>query len=127
MGARTLAYSFLFALLNIALPNAPSEAAVGCEQPFETAGVPDEIALPLANRFAPIVLYAPDEPNLPMDVSTFLQQAELWFYSDHCHPSNALVGRVNGSLTGVPPLSSCKAGGEMVSAVETRSASKDPT
>jgi hypothetical protein len=49
-------------------------------------GLADACEDVVAERFAPIVHHADDEPNLPVDVDTFLASTTLSFYDDECSP-----------------------------------------
>ena len=49
-------------------------------------GVPDSCEQLLAERFAPIVHHASDEPNFPTNVDAFLQNTTLGFFDDACAP-----------------------------------------
>jgi hypothetical protein len=40
----------------------------------------------MAQKFAPIVYHASDEPNLPANVDWFLDRTSLWFYDRNCDP-----------------------------------------
>jgi hypothetical protein len=47
-------------------------------------GLADSLEQELAERFAPVVVHAADEPNLPTNVDWFLARSALWFYDDVC-------------------------------------------
>lgn len=111
----------IFAALSIASPDATFD---GCDSGFE---VPDGVAMRLAEQFAPLVLYAADEPNLPMDVPSYLQKAELWFFSDRCTPSNVRVGYLTSTTLSGAALSNCRNGSQLIAAAGTRSAPKTST
>jgi hypothetical protein len=49
-------------------------------------GIPDACEQALAERFAPIVYFPVDEPNLPANVDWFLSRTSLNFVDAHCHP-----------------------------------------
>lgn len=40
----------------------------------------------IAQRFAPVIYHAPDEPNLPTNVDIFLSTTSLWFIDAGCNP-----------------------------------------
>jgi len=49
-------------------------------------GLADACEDSAAERFAPIVYHASDEPNLPVDVDALLASSSLYFYDDACAP-----------------------------------------
>jgi GDSL-like lipase/acylhydrolase family protein len=48
-------------------------------------GIPDELEQQLAIKYAPDVLFAPNEPNFPVNVEWFLQRSDL-SYEEKCYP-----------------------------------------
>jgi hypothetical protein len=111
----------IFAALNIEPLDATFDDS---DSGFEA---PDGVAARLAEQFAPLVLYAADEPNLPMDVPSYLQKAELWFFSGRCSPSNERVGYLTSTTLSSAAHSNCREVGQMVAAAGTRSALKTST
>jgi hypothetical protein len=101
-----------------------SPAAPGPDR--DSNGLPDELELRLANEFAPIVMYDPDEPNLPARVDQFLAVARLWFFSEYCSPQQV---QVEAAASGIPrkTVASCRAPGQMIDSYGTRSADKSST
>lgn len=49
-------------------------------------GIVDSCEQALAEKYAPIIIHASDEPNLPANVDWFLSKTTLWFYDDNCTP-----------------------------------------
>ncbi len=49
-------------------------------------GVVDICEQSLADKYAPVVIHANDEPNLPTSVDWFLSRTSLWFHDDKCNP-----------------------------------------
>src|SRR5450432_1134433 len=49
-------------------------------------GLSDACEDAVAERFAPVVHHADDEPNLPVDVDAMLASTALFFYDDACSP-----------------------------------------
>jgi hypothetical protein len=58
-------------------------------------GIVDSCEQSLAEKYAPIVIHASDEPNLPANVDWFLSKTALWFYDDDCTPD--LKQRLKGA------------------------------
>lgn len=84
----------------------PQTSATVCD--LDHDGIADQLEQELAERYAPINLMAPDEPNLPIDVAVYLRCAELWFYDESCSPH---AKRLRATLGGtIPPvvLNNCK-------------------
>lgn len=59
-------------------------------------GLPDSLEQELAEKYAPIVIHDPKEPNLPTNVKLFLPQTELWFYDDQCKPKRVKISDTFG-------------------------------
>ena len=103
-----------------------ADAIQGQDSDRDGNGLPDELELRLANQFAPIVFYDPDEPNLPTRVDQFLKMTQLWFFSKYCSQQQVLIGATDGSIPR-NTVSSCRVPGETVDSYGTRSASKTST
>ena len=56
------------------------------EDGLDRDGLRDELEQTLAERYAPIVLHEPDEPNFPIDAETYLRDSELWYFDNACSP-----------------------------------------
>jgi hypothetical protein len=70
-------------------------------------GIPDEMEQVLAERYAPVLLMDPNEPNFPMDVAAYLKPAELWSYDESCsHHAKFIRVVVSGDIP-VQTLTSC--------------------
>jgi hypothetical protein len=116
-------------ILSVTGVNAPCTADTQkpCDAALDATGINHETLLALANRFAPIIFYAPDEPNLPVSVDRYVQNSELWFYSEDCNPTRAKIGRLTDALGSDKAVPSCRADNEMVAAAGTRSLLKKTT
>lgn len=60
-------------------------------QDFDADGLPDVLEQELAEKYAPVVYYSRDEPNLPTSVQSFMRKTELWYYDSRCEPQNSKV------------------------------------
>jgi hypothetical protein len=87
-------------------------------------GIADELGYRLANQFAPILFYEPDEPNLPTSVERFFRQTSLWFFSEDCRPQQVQLGRFEDSQIPEKALPSCRVPGELIASLGTRSRGK---
>ena len=91
----------------------------------DSDGIPDSLEQELAERFAPIVFYVADEPNLPTNVSRFLKQTSLWYYDRDCH---ARAVKVADSVAPVVPrlvVKPCSASASAIDSYGTRSTGKE--
>jgi hypothetical protein len=116
----------LVILAAIALPATGWEDSLQREPDQDGNGLPDALEMRLANEFAPIVFYYPDEPNLPTRVDRFLPATHLWFFSQYCHPQQVAIGPTPGEIPR-RVASSCRASGESIDSHGTRSAGKAST
>jgi hypothetical protein len=90
-------------------------------------GIPDELEQQLAEKFAPVIYYTADEPNLPTNVLTFLSQTSLWFFDKSCRPEGTLAA---GSVSpAIPRLLAmpCATGSTPTDSYGTRSTGKERT
>jgi hypothetical protein len=82
--------------------------------------------LGLADRFAPEIIYAHDEPNLPTSVEWFSARASMSIHDQGCKPVHLQVGPVRWDvLQTAAYVSPC--GGRTIKAFGTRSASRSHT
>lgn len=78
-----------------------SNVSLPAAGPRDAAGVPLELGLALAKRYAPLVFFDPSEPDYPMGVDQFLALATPpnLAYDESCSPFNATPVAVNGPMT----------------------------
>jgi hypothetical protein len=92
-------------------------------------GLSDACEDAVAERFAPVVHHAEDEPNLPVDVDAMLASTALFFYDDACSPD--LQVRLKSAPTQRELLGRALFGGcgatDTVSSSGTRSTRKQRT
>lgn len=81
----------------------------------------------LANRFAPIALYDPAEPNLPTRVDIYLSHTQLWFFSKYCQPPEVLMASSIKNGIPIKAATSCQGAGEAISSHGSRSIDKNAT
>ena len=80
------------------------EGATGIDSDGD--GLDDGLEQSLAERFAPILFYAADEPNLPAEVRWFLARTEVRYFHKNCQTEDRLVasdatGIAGGSIYSV--------------------------
>lgn len=89
-------------------------------------GLSDDVVQSLANRFAPILFYESDEPNLPTSVERFLRRTELWFFGRNCRPDQFRVVGLHEAR--IPPSKKINCvNGVVVDSEGTRSVDKETT
>ncbi len=130
MRTRLKLQALVATLLTAAGVHAPSaradHAVCDAAHPWDAEGSPEDLVA-LANRFAPVILYPADEPNLPTSVDDYLRKSELWFYSEYCHPSHMRAGNLRHALEFQQTVPSCRAEGDMIGVEGTRSIDKRST
>ena len=120
-----LAVGFTVSLLGLFGRASQTDAILHVDR--DKNGIADDLELHLANEFAPIVFYDPEEPNLPASVDSFLKETDLWFFGEYCKPEQVLISKPSGSqiLKAVRP--SCRVPSELIYASGTRSIDKKST
>jgi hypothetical protein len=88
-------------------------------------GIADSLEQELAERYAPIVFYVADEPNMPTNVPRFLKQTSLWYYDRGCHPSAVKVADAVAPVIPRLLVKPCQAGSAVTDSYGTRSTGKE--
>lgn len=120
-----LAAGFTVSLLCLVAGAGQTDAILHIDR--DRNGIADDLELRLANEFAPIVFYDPDEPNLPASVESFLSETDLWFFSEYCKPQQVSISKLAGLEILKAARPSCRVPGELIYASRTRSVDKKST
>ena len=98
----------------------------GLQRAQQKQELSDDVLMQLANRYAPILFYDSDEPNLPTSVDRFLAREELWFFSKSCRPAQRKIATVRDLKIPATGVLDCGSGRTILSN-GTRSTDKETT
>jgi hypothetical protein len=126
-----MAFNRLAGRLMLLLPLAAALDCFDAPQPGvedrDRDGIPDALEQQLADRYAPVVYHAQDEPNLPTDVNAYLPATELWYFDASCRPASRQLQSPAGPPIPRLKVAPCRAGDGVVDSWNTRSAKKERT